>query len=155
MRTQEEIIERIKDRESADVLGFEIPFYMCLLTKENVRQFCKPDADLTGWDHKKAEAELDTQAKEYMPFWLEKIENQRGISVCRGTSHFTAWKWSLGHSDADTFPGSVNGPDGGWYQRTAYDYIKQQMDSGEWGRLTAEANKREPEREEQRSPENI
>jgi hypothetical protein len=78
-----------------------------------------------------------------MTWWLEKIEHERGLSVIRGSACMTAWKFMLGHPDWNTFPGSwatLRTMDtGGWYQRDAYEYIKAQMDSGQWDEMTKAA----------------
>ncbi len=139
-RTTAEIVQRAKEAEKRDLLGFEWQEYLYALSFEEAREagFLKPDAKPDGWKIS-TPADVSERAKEYLSFWLEKIENERGISVCRATMHFTAWKWLLGHHDADAFPGSTNGGDGGWYQRDAYEYVKQQVDSGAWDDLSAAA----------------
>lgn len=139
-RTQNEIVARAKEAKERDVLGFEWHEYLTALPFDAARPFLKPEASPSDWFEAPVTVEgLSHAAKEYLSFWLEKIENERGISVCRATMHYTAWKWLLGHPDADTFPGSINGGDGGWYQREAYDYIREQVESGEWDRLTQAA----------------
>jgi hypothetical protein len=142
IRTQDEIVQRTREAMERDLFGFEAHEYLSYLDFDHAREFLKADMNEAvvreAWLVSDLNA-LDAQAKGYLPFWLEKIEGGRGISVGRATQHFTAWKWLLGHSDADTFPGSVNGGDGGWYQRRAYDYITQQIESGEWDRLTKAA----------------
>lgn len=139
-RNAEEIVARIKEAQPRDWLGFEYLEYFAGLTFEQARPLLKPGASPDNWHDEPTTVEaLSARARDYVAFWLEKIERERGISVCRATSHFVAWKWMLGHPDADTFPGAPNGLDGGWYQRDAYDYIRAQMDTGEWDRLTAEA----------------
>jgi len=83
-------------------------------------------------------ADVDRAAKAYMTFWQEKIRDQRGISVCRATAHYVAWKWLLGHDDADTFPGAPNSSsNGGWYQRAAYEHVNAQIISGAWDDMSA------------------
>jgi len=147
IRIQEEIVARAQERKEHDMFGFEAGEYLNCLDYEHLKPFLK--ADLTAEETEVAKAmqvmpleAIDLTAKEYMAFWLEKIENERGLSVCRATAHYIAWKWLLGHEDSDTFPGSINGGDGGWYQRTAYEYIKRQMDSGEWDKLNAAAREK-------------
>lgn len=134
-RAQEEIVARYRARVSEDVFGFECQDYFLAMDVSHAAEFLGDGTDVSDWAPKSA-AEIDKQAKDYMSFWLEKIENERSLSVVRATMHFIAWKWLLGHPDADTFPGASEGPSGGWYQRDAYEYIKQQMDSGEWDAMT-------------------
>lgn len=139
VRTQQEIVDRLKEAKERDMFGFEWHEYVGVLDAEHVAEFLKPDADASDWPHETL-ADVNHRAKDYMGFWLGKIEDERGISVVRATMHFTAWKWLLGHHDADTFPGSFDSDsDGGWYQREAYDYIKKQIDSGAWDDLSAPA----------------
>lgn len=141
-RTQEEIVARIKEAQERDVLGFEWQEYIDALDWNHLQQFLKPDHTLTEAIAGTPDADkVSDHAKGYVGFWLEKIEDERGISVQRATMHFRAWKWLLGHPDADTFPGAdyLGKDDGGWYQRDAYEYIKAQIDSGDFDRMTAEA----------------
>jgi hypothetical protein len=140
-----EVAARYREARDRDVLGFEANEYLRVLTLPQMQQhgLLREDAKIEGVEYEPDSlTEIDRIAKDYLAYWLEKIEGERGISVCRATQHFTAWKWLLGHPDADTFPGSINGGEGGWYQRDAYRYIKQQIDSGEWDRLTAQAQAR-------------
>jgi hypothetical protein len=140
-RTLDEVVARAKEAMGRDMFGFEWNEYMHPLPFEVAKAggFLNDDAKPDGWKTE-TPAEVSAQAKDYLSFWLEKIEGERGISVCRATMHFTAWKWLLGHPDADTFPGSTNAPnEGGWYQRRAYEHIKGQIDSGEWDRMSAAA----------------
>jgi hypothetical protein len=142
IRTQNEIVARYREAERRDVLGFERDEYLACLDYEHLEPFLK--SDITAGERGKLRDEwttttlneIDQRAKNYLSFWLEKIEGERGLSVGRATQHYIAWKWLLGHDDADTFPGSTNGGDGGWYQRRAYDYINAQINSGEWDRKT-------------------
>lgn len=147
-RSEAEVVARMREAKKRDPLGFEWTEYLAApLSVDALLQSGVLSADATR--ERIEEAQRDTQsdtvetltarAKDYLSFWLEKIEGERGISVHRATAHYSAWKWLLGHPDADTFPGSINGGDGGWYQRDAYDYIREQVESGEWDRLTAEA----------------
>lgn len=136
MRTDAEILKRIEEAKPRDLLGFELTEYILALSFEAARPFLVATATEAEWT-RNTPAMISQQAKDYMGFWLEKIEAERGISVVRATQHFVAWKWLLGHPDADTFPGAPGGRDGGWYQRVAYEYIKEQIDGGEWDKLTA------------------
>lgn len=140
-RQSEEVVERIRQANERGMFGFEAGEYLCALTFEEAKSagLLKPDATDEGWEGRCSVEDVSERAKSYMDFWLEKIEDERGISVVRATAHFVAWKWLLGHPDSDRFPGAPAGPDGGWYQWGAYNYIRAQIDSGEWDRLTATA----------------
>lgn len=140
IRTPQAIQQRIRERMQYDLFGFELNNYLSCLGFEDAKEFLKPEATAADWlDEPQTLNAIDKEAKEYLAFWLEKIEGERGLSVCRATSHYIAWKWLLGHSDADTFPGSIHGSDGGWYQRKAYTYIQDQIVSGEWDQMSERA----------------
>ena len=145
VRSQSELAEQFKTAQNRDPLGFEANEYADFIDWEHIQPFVKPGSVMTQekWEAETASLDdLDKRAKSYLEFWLEKIEGERGISVGRATQHYTAWKWLLGHPDWATFPGSCdNEDDAGWYQRDAYNYIKAQVDSGDWDKLTSEAQK--------------
>lgn len=140
-RSQSEILARIAEARERDFFGFEWAEYLYALPFDAARPLLNDDATSEDWPEPTTVETLSERAKDYLSFWLEKIENERGLSVCRATAHYTAWKWMLGHPDADIFPGSVGGGDGGWYQRDAYEYVRKQVESGEWDRMTAEASR--------------
>lgn len=138
-RTQRAIAQRAKEAQLRDPFGFEWHEYALAMDAATVQPFLRDGG--TDWETAYPNVEtVDRIAKCYLDLWLEKIESERDISVQRATMQYAAWKWLLGHPDSDTFPGSfASRHDGGWYQRVAYDYIKQQIESGEWDRLTAVA----------------
>ena len=140
-RTQEELVARLEEALARDMFGFEGQEYFMGLTFDSAKPFLREGVVREDYPEAVTVERLSEQSKSYLSFWLEKIENERGISVVRATLHFVAWKWMLGHPDADTFPGAPQGPDGGWYQRAAFEYIRKQVDTGEWDRLTQEALK--------------
>lgn len=146
LRTQAEIIARVTEARARDPFAFEWGEYIEHLTDwEVARPMLKPDctreefdALLDGQSPLERLKHTNERAKAYLDFFRDKIECERGLSVGRATMHYTAWKWLLGHPDADTFPGSfASESDGGWYQRAAYDYLKAQVDSGEWDQMSA------------------
>jgi len=103
MRTQEEIIERIKEAQSRDMFGFEWHEYINALTKESAKKLkgiaMKEDADLSDWKQSlKTDEDIIIQCKEYMSFAWEKANNCRGISAGRSLMHYKAWLWMLGEN---------------------------------------------------------
>lgn len=106
MRTQAEILQRIKEAEKRDMFGFEWQEYLGALTKESLETLrgtlLKADAKL---DDIKQTFESDDairkQAIEYMPFAWEKANNGRGISAARSLMHYKAWLWLLGQDWID------------------------------------------------------
>jgi len=99
LRTQEEILARIKAREADDPFGFEVPYYVTALTWENAQPFLKDGAELTAekWGEDPYTIEnIRKAAIDYMDFAWEKANNCRGISANRSISHYQAWLWLLG-----------------------------------------------------------
>jgi len=104
MRTQQEILDRIKSRKSEDFLAFEWPNYLKALTFKNAKQFfsCTMLTAFSeeAWEHQ-TEDEIMFKAIHYMPFAWEKANNFRGISAERSISHYIAWMWLLGYEDTE------------------------------------------------------
>ena len=101
MRTQTEILARIKERSQHDPFGFEWHEYLGALTRESAEALkgsvIKPDADLGDWGQiYKTDDEVRAKCIEYMDFAWEKAKNGRGISASRSMSHYKAWLWLLG-----------------------------------------------------------
>ena len=143
-RTAEEIMARFNAVKPMDIFGVEQSTLLSALDFESASKrgvfaegvteeaWIKSGGNLT-W------RQIIEEARKYLSFFLEKIENERGLSVVRAVMHYRAWKWLLGHDDADTFPGSNGGEGGGYYQRAAYNYLEAQLDGGEWIQKTAAA----------------
>ena len=100
MRTQEEILQRIKDRQQDDILGFEWPYYVDALFYEHAKQFLKPEYDASDWNTKTIDR-IRQEATDYMPFAWGKANDCRGISAGRSISHYVAWLWLLGEDFDD------------------------------------------------------
>lgn len=79
--------------------------------------------------------EIDQTAKNYLSYMLRNIGRCRWLQVRQAIQQYVAWKWMLGHEDADTFPGANNKPQGHDLRMT-YIYLRDQIQSGEWDRLT-------------------
>jgi hypothetical protein len=101
MRTQAEILARIKERAPKDMFGFEWEEYVSALTRDSVESLrgtlMKADADLKAWEPSfKTDDDIRKQCLEYMDFAWEKANNCRGISAGRSLAHYKAWLWLLG-----------------------------------------------------------
>ncbi len=98
MRTQEEIFNRIKEREDSDPFGFEVGEYIDFLDFEHACSFLKPEVAEGQWNGIRKEPTteniLATMLK-YMPFAWKKANNCRGISAERSIMHYEAWLWLL------------------------------------------------------------
>lgn len=102
MRTQEEIIARIKELESGgDFFGFQRTDLAGFLNFDNAKPFLNDDVTRDKWQQDDASHEsVITKIREYMPFAWEKANNCRVLSAGRSISHMQAWLWMLGEDAA-------------------------------------------------------
>lgn len=99
MKTQDEIVARIKDRKEHDVFGFEVSEYVDYLDYAHAKEFLKEGTTQEQWEEVRGETMTPEEAiKDYMPFAWDKANNCRGISAGRSISHMIAWLW-LGGKD--------------------------------------------------------
>ena len=102
MRTDAEIIARMKEIEPRDQLGFERSELLIRLPLEAAKPFLKPDAAEETWPQARRDREsLVSEMLSYMPFAWEKANGKRGISASRSMSHFAAWTWLAGDDLGD------------------------------------------------------
>lgn len=99
MRTDEEIIERLKeiDEKGEDFLGTRRAELVHMLSAGQARPFLKMDVDPGDW--KRGERDRESILKrmlDYMPFAWNKAINCRGISAGRSMEHYLEWIWLLG-----------------------------------------------------------
>ncbi len=101
MRTDDEILAKIKNGPP-DFFNFSAQFLLDFLSIEGLEE-------LSGSkdDGRVAVASQDrdvvlAQMRDYMPFALEKVADERGISALRSMHHYTVWIWIIG--DEDEFP---------------------------------------------------
>lgn len=99
--THEHIVERIRERQDADLFGFEIRDYLYYLPFEFASEFvtlkegCTPeerDAEIGTLTRENVVKEM----REYMAFAIGKAEDERGLSTMRSIQHYTAWTWLAG-----------------------------------------------------------
>jgi hypothetical protein len=79
--------------------------------------------------------DIDRTAKSYLGYMLRNIKRTRWLHVRQAIGQYVAWKWMLGHADADTFAAQHSDP------RHAYIYLRDQIESGAWDRMTKETVK--------------
>jgi len=97
IRTQREILTRIKQREKSDPFGFETGNYFEFLTFEIAKPFLKDTATEKDWgevtsaDH----ATVSAKMQDYMEFAWGKANNCRGLSASRSIAHMIAWSWLI------------------------------------------------------------
>lgn len=98
MKTQNEIIARIKEREPDDWLGFERSKYLLYLDYDHAKEFLKPETTAEIWGEISNELPLDMM-KDYMSFAYMKADDERGISAHRSVQHCIAWLWLAEEND--------------------------------------------------------
>lgn len=107
MRTQTEIINRIKQVQKNDLFGFESQDLMRALSFDSLKQFLKDDHGLSEeeWeeDRLKSDDEINEGAKKYLHFAFDKALYHRGLSAGRSISHYRAWLWLIGEDELVEF----------------------------------------------------
>ena len=101
MKTQEQIVERIKEIEENDFFGYETNDLITYLDFEHAKQFIKEEkqAELEQtWKDDKPKDPAE-EIKEYMSFAWDKANNCRGLSADRSISHMSAWLWLDGKEE--------------------------------------------------------
>ena len=97
MRTQDEILQRIRDRAHLDPLGFETDMYIPYLGYERAKEFLNEGVTEEQYlESVKEYEDVVAVMKDYMPFAFNKAHNQRGISAYRSLQHYIAWTWIAG-----------------------------------------------------------
>ncbi len=102
MRTQDEIVARIRDRRKHDLLGFEVSEYIDYLDYAHAKEYLKGDTTEERWEKVRKETKTPEETiKDYMPFAWDKANNCRGISAGRSIQHMVAWLWLDGKEWAE------------------------------------------------------
>ena len=101
MKTQQQILEHIKEIKDEDFFGFEISILIEFLTAESIETLrgvvVKDDADFSDHVPKSPDEEtIKSEMRDYMPFAWGKANGFRGISAGRSIQHYQAWLWLLG-----------------------------------------------------------
>lgn len=99
MRTDEEILERIKERRNNDLLGWELGDLLCVLPFDKAKEFLSEEYqnECKEWKIEPRDREsVLKRMEEYMPFAWEKANNGRGLSAMRSMCHYMAWTWLIG-----------------------------------------------------------
>lgn len=127
VRTQEEILARIKSKESDDFFGTQKSDLIDSLTFENAIEFLKDDYVKDVKDGKQEYKQI-TDTKEaildYLPFAYEKCYGQRGLSAARSLLHFKSWIWLDDADFYDKFMSMYNG-DHNDYGKSILDAISK------------------------------
>lgn len=103
MRTQEEILARIKNVKPNDFFGFETRDLVAALEYEHAKPYLNPGVTKEQWDNDHTPYYTPENARkcirEYLLFAFEKAYNSRGISAERSQAHFRAWMWLAGDDE--------------------------------------------------------
>ena len=132
MRTDDEIIARITEREGDDWLGTEVSDLIVRLPFDKAKQWLKPEATEAEWEQ--SARDRDSVLKEmadYMPFAWDKANNGRGISAGRSMSHYMAWTWLAGDDFGDLGEYEFYGKDNLRRICEHYGWNADQWDDGE------------------------
>jgi len=105
VRTPQDIVEFYRANEQGDFFGFMLEVFATYLTAEQIREFCREDADLAEWPEPNPltrDAVLN-EMREYMSFAWDKAKRHRGISAERSVQRMGAWLWLLGDDEMVAF----------------------------------------------------
>lgn len=77
--------------------------------------------------------EIEFSAQALLRLWETKLATGSNNDAERYLQMYTGFKWILGHNDCDTLPR------GGEMGNLSFQYIKKQIITGEWAKLSAAA----------------
>ncbi|WP_084539620.1 hypothetical protein [Azorhizobium doebereinerae] len=98
MRTDDEIIARVKAITPLDHFGFKASDLVATLPFETASQFLDRNANAWSWEQAPRDADaVLARIVSYLPFAWRNANNRRGLSAMRSLDHMTAWLWLLGH----------------------------------------------------------
>jgi hypothetical protein len=97
MRTQDEIVARIKKLAPSDPFGFESSALLSVLDFDHAKEFLRQECTADDW--KPGEKLASQEILAYLGFAWEKANNCRGLSAHRSMSHMRAWLWLDGHTE--------------------------------------------------------
>lgn len=97
--TQQELVDRIRQRAEEDLLGAEIPDYASYLDAEHAR-IAFPNMSkktLQSWTQGQwSEADVVKRISEYLKHAFDWANRERDMESLRAFTHFVAWTWLLG-----------------------------------------------------------
>lgn len=102
MRSQADILTRLKERQENDMLGFEWTMYIDCLDYKRAKQFLKGSVSKKEWDkvQRTTYAQIREHAIDYLDFAWEKANEYRGLSAQRSIMHYIAWFWLMEEDEA-------------------------------------------------------
>lgn len=132
MRTDEEILARIKEIQGRDVLGYECSDLILKLPFEVAKQFLEKGTtkEEYGEPSLRDRESMIKEITNYMPFAWEKANDCRGLSAGRSMSHFNAWIWLAGDDLGDLTEYQFYGKDNLVKICNLYELDHKQWDDG-------------------------
>jgi hypothetical protein len=97
MRTQEEILARLREVSKEDFFGFSQEVLLGALDFEHAKPFLKEGVTPDQWAPALTEEALKKDALNYLTFAWGKAEDHRGISASRSVDKMTQYCWLLGY----------------------------------------------------------
>ena len=138
MRTDQEILDRIKTVSERDLFGTRQEELIMHLSFEAAKPFLKEDVTKEAWeaeDRRKLDDEsIKAEMLDYMPFAWEKANSRRGLSAMRSLDHMAEWLWLLGHDTSANRVLSYNRYGKGRLRAIceAFGWDWKQWDDGRW-----------------------
>ena len=103
MRTDQEIVDRMKAVQKVDFFGVRQEELLCRLPFERARPFLKEEVISTDWTsyiRNRDEKTIQAEMLSYLSFAWDKANNRRGLSVARSLDYMNSWLWLLGRDEA-------------------------------------------------------
>lgn len=99
-RTQEEIVQRIKEVMEYDFLGIQAGDLIDYLDYDHAKEYLREDVTREQWE-KISEERLTPAAEieKYMEFAWNKANSCRGLSAARSLNHMCSWLWLDGEDE--------------------------------------------------------
>ncbi len=128
-RTQDELKSRIDEA----ICERNSPDEAVEYSKQVVSDMFEPETNET----------ISFTAERTLPFFERAIRRQDAHRAASFAAQYRAWKWMLGHPDADTFTGCEYGCEHAATYARMYNYLRDQMfgHNSRWEQLTNEAAK--------------
>ncbi len=101
MRTQKEIVEKIKEVESDDWMGTTRNDLIDFLDFDHAKEFLEDGVtpEQFGVAKENTPENIKSIMKDYLGFAFGKAEDGRGLSAGRSMDHYYAWIWLLGEEE--------------------------------------------------------
>jgi len=98
MKTQKEILQKIKDVSADDCMGIQRQDLISSLNFENAKPYLNENTTEKEWNKNVSDTDEKVKAVmiDYISFAYDKVLSQRGLSAERSMDHYTSWLWLIG-----------------------------------------------------------